>query len=551
MYRSDDGGKSWKKVNKKPFEAVYFTYGYYFGEVRINPTNPDQLYIFGVPFLRSNDGGKTWDEFAVNQDVHVDHHAMWINPTDPNHILVGNDGGLYQSWDKGENFIHHNVAPVSQFYSVAVDMEKPYNIYGGMQDNGVFTGSSKGSPNDGNEWERLFGGDGMHVAVNPENSDLVYTGFQFGNYYRINRGKGQISPITPKHDIGEPRYRYNWNTPLIMSNHNPDIIYFGSQKLNISYDRGENWQVISQDITGDREQGNVPYSTLTKISESPLEFGTIWIGTDDGFIHVTKSLGENWNTVSNDLPNRWVSDVHASEHDKATAYASLTGYRLDEFKTYLYKTENYGETWSSITGNLPQENMNTIVQDPNVPNVLYAGSDQGAYVSMNNGERWHLINGVPNVATYDMVVHPRDNELVMGTHGRSIYVMDVTPIQKLSSQDDKQLVAFAPEDVNHSDRWGERSAPFRDPFMPEIKLLYYIDKIEKNNSNVRLLVKNEEEQVVHELEFDSKAGFNHKSWDLVVDEKSEENGKEFLTKGTYNLEFIYNDKRSSVTFEVK
>ncbi|MDX1672744.1 MAG: hypothetical protein R3211_10415, partial [Balneolaceae bacterium] len=320
VYRSANGGKSWKKVNSYNLEGVYYTYGYYFGEVRVSPTNPDEVYIMGVPILKSTDGGKTWKEIADEQPVHVDHHALWIDPADDDHLLLGNDGGLYESHDGGINFIHHNVVPVGQFYTVAVDMEKPYNIYGGLQDNGVFTGSSRDDPYDSRHWERIFGGDGMHVAVHPENSDIIYTGFQFGNYFRIDQGENETKRITPKHDIGDARYRYNWNTPVNMSHHNPQIIYFGSQKLLRSLDEGKSWTEISPDLTHNLPSGNVPYSTLTTIGESPLKFNVIWAGTDDGNVQVTRDGGASWSLVSDDLPQRrWISEVHPSHHDPATA----------------------------------------------------------------------------------------------------------------------------------------------------------------------------------------------------------------------------------------
>ncbi len=474
VYRSENGGESWNKVNSYDLDNLIYTYGYYFGEVRIAPDNPNELYIMGVPMLKSQDGGKTWKPVAENQDVHVDHHAMWIDPNDSEHLLLGNDGGLYESHDGAENFIHHNVAPTGQFYSVEVDMEKPYNIYGGLQDNGVYYGSSQGSPNDGSHWESIFGGDGMHVAVHPENSDLVYTGFQFGNYFRINQAKSEYNQITPKHEIGESRYRYNWNTPIEMSTHNPDILYFGSQKLNRSMDGGKTWSTISPDLTKDLPNGDVPYSTLTTISESPIDFSVLWAGTDDGNIQVTTNSGDTWDLVSNNLPERrWVSEVQASPHDPSTAYASLNGYRFDEFKTYLYKTTNYGKTWSSVQGNLPEDVANVIAQDPVNPDILYAGLDHGTFASFDDGNEWFLINGIPNVASYDMVVHPRDHELVVGTHGRSVYVMDLEPIRTIAGQRDKPILAFETEGVRHSDNWGSRSAPYRELNEPEVEWLYW------------------------------------------------------------------------------
>ena len=564
VYRSDDGGESWAKVNSYAFEVLYYTYGYYFGEIRINPKNPDELYIMGVPFLFSQDGGKTWVELAQNQDVHVDHHAMWINPQNPNHILLGNDGGLYQSWDKGENFFHHNVAPVGQFYSVAVDMETPYNIYGGLQDNGVFMGPSDGTPDDKDYWERLFGGDGMHVAVDPGNSNLVYTGFQFGNYYRIDRSSNSIERISPQHDIAEPRYRYNWNTPIAMSHHNSDILYFGSQKVNISFDRGNHWQTISPDLTNNLPNGNVPYSTLTKISESPLHFGTIWAGTDDGNIHVTRSLGKNWELVSKPLPEkRWVSDVHASHHDKATAYASLTGYRYDEFRTFIYKTENYGASWASLKANLPAENVNTIYEDPKVAGLLYLGTDQGAYVSWDDGDQWQLIPQIPNVAVYDVVVHTREMELVLGTHGRSIYVMDVQPLQELASQDKQGLTLFEVDDIRFSDQWGEQSAPFREARKPELEILYFNPDGAGSGSGqstksttITMRIKsnedaNEDKDEPKELftkKLDANRGFNRFTWDLIIDH---DKPNTFLGKGTYSIIITNKNQQDTVSFEVK
>jgi len=551
VYRSEDGGESWRKVNTYAFEVLYYTYGYYFGEIRINPKNPDELYIMGVPLLRSQDGGATWKELAVNQDVHVDHHAMWIDPENPSHILLGNDGGLYQSWDKGENFIHHNVIPGGQFYSVAVDMETPYNIYGGLQDNGVYMGSSAGSPDDKKYWERVFGGDGMHVAVDPRNSNLVYTGFQFGNYFRIDRSSDDIKRITPKHDIAETRYRYNWNTPIAMSHHNPDIIYFGSQKVHISFDQGSNWQTISPDLSNNLPNGDVPYSTLTKISESPVHFGTIWAGTDDGNIHLTKSLGEKWELVSSGLPqDRWVSDLHASHHDAATAYASLTGYRYDEFRSFVYKTDDYGQSWNSLTANLPQENVNTIYEDPNVPGLLYLGTDQGAYISWDDGEKWQLIPQIPNVAVYDVVVHPRDKELILGTHGRSVYVMDIKPLQELATQQEEKLTLFEVDDVRYSDQWGEQTAPFRDPQKPELAILYFNNTSSKRRSNspITLRVENSDNKKLFAKKLNAKRGFNIFTWDLKPDQ-AEPNT--FLGKGTYSILITSKNQQDSVSFEVK
>jgi len=552
VYRSENGGKSWEKVNSYALDNLIYTYGYYFGEVRVSPSDPNTLYIMGVPMLKSEDGGKTWKAMAENQDVHVDHHAMWIDPNDSEHILLGNDGGLYESHDGAENFIHHNTAPVGQFYTVAVDMEEPYNIYGGLQDNGVFSGSSKGSPNDGTHWERIFGGDGMHVAVHPENSDLIYTGYQFGNYFRIDRSKSKYTQITPKHEIGEAPYRYNWNTPVEMSNHNPEILYFGSQKVNRTMDGGKTWTKISPDLTKELPSGNVPYSTLTTISESPLDFSVLWAGTDDGNIQVSTNGGNTWDLVSENLPKRrWVSEVQASPHDAATAYASLNGYRYDEFKTYLYKTSNYGKTWESVQGNLPEDVANVIAQDPVNPDILYAGLDHGTYASFDDGNEWFLINQIPNVASYDMVVHPRADELVVGTHGRSIYVMNLQPIRTVAKQRNESVLALDTNSIRYSDDWGSRPAPYREIDEPSVKWMYWIGDENTQNQQVSISIKDSEGTVVKELTDEAGYGFNTFTWNLLLQKaQTDEETNTYLDAGTYTITYKINGSTDETTFEV-
>lgn len=550
IYRSENGGESWEKINDYQLGNLYNTYGYYFGEIRVDPSNPDVLYILGVPLLKSTDGGNTWKRVADNQPVHADQQAMWIDPMDSQHILLGNDGGLYESHDGAENFIHHNVASVGQFYTVNVDMEEPYNIYGGLQDNGTWVGSSTSSPNRYRPWTRLFGGDGMHVAADPRNADIVYVGFQYGNYFRLNREKGSSERITPRHNVGEDRYRYNWNTPIQLSHHNPDIVYFGSQRLNRSFDQGDNWTAISPDLTHDLPNGDVPYSTLTTIAESPLNFNVIWTGSDDGKVQISRDAGSSWTDVTGNLPaRRWISEVHASVHDEATAFVSLNGYRYDEFKTYLYKTTDYGQTWTSVKGDLPDEVANIIVQDPVKPEILYAGLDHGTYISFNDGENWEYLSPLANVASYDMVIHPRELDLVIATHGRSIHVMDIEPLHAVSDRLNEAITVMKPEDIRYSGRWGYQSAEYSEPYMPSVDILYYLGN-DRNGQNVTIRVLNKDEEEVYTASATGVHGFNTYSWDLVTGE-NEEGKPEFLGKGEYIIEFETANQKESVAFNVK
>ncbi|MEM6524796.1 MAG: glycosyl hydrolase [Bacteroidota bacterium] len=553
LYRSDDSGSTWKKMNSYDLDGVYFTYGYYFGEVRVSTQNPDQIYVFGVPLLKSNDSGITYSRIDSLGDVHVDHQALWINPKNENHLRLGNDGGLYESYDGGAYWAHINNMPVGQFYTVNVDMEKSYNVYGGLQDNGSLVGSSNSIPNRTKKWERVFGGDGMFIAPDPRNSDLVYTGFQFGNYYKKNRRTNKTDKITPQHDIGEDKLRFNWRTPLVLSSHNPDIVYLGSQKLYRSFNKGDDWEPISPDLTKNLPQGNVPFSTITEVSESILQFGLIYVGTDDGNVQMTKSAGDSWVNVSSGLPNdKWVSSVSTSPHEKGHVFVALNGYRNDDFRTYVFKSENYGKSWTSIKSNLPEMVVNDLIQDPVNPNLLYLGSDNGTYVSMDRGESWQLLSSIPNVASYDLIVHPRDNELVVATHGRSIYVVDVKPLQAVAGTD-AEIKAFAKSNIRHSERWGERRYEYLKPFDPKVDLDYFI----RSSGNVTVQILDKNDNVIRSFSRLAQSGFNRTYWDLRVNKPVKKKNKGqtqelvYADKGKYKIRFTKDTVSEVLNFEVR
>ena len=448
IYRSDNGGATWKKVNTKEV-PIFFTYGYYFSKIYVSPYNPDKVYVLGFNAMLSEDGGKTWKNIDKD-NVHADHHALWINPARDNHIINGNDGGINISYDAGAHWFKANTPAVGQFYAVTTDDDKPYNVYGGLQDNGVWYGPSNnrettGWHDDGNyPFKMIMGGDGMQVQVDPRDNITTYTGFQHGAYYRINRTRRAFDGakrITPQHSLGEKPYRFNWQSPVLLSKHNPDIVYFGGNKLFRSFNKADTMIAISPDLTRGDKGGDVPFATITTITESPLLFGLIYVGTDDGNIQGTKDGGATWTLLNAKTAKvsdaalasgLWVSRVVASAYKEGRVYASLNGYRNDDFAPYLYVSEDYGATWNAIGRNLPMEPINVVREDPKNENILYVGTDGGLYVSLDRGQTFAAWNGgLPrSVPVHDIAFQTRENEIVLGTHGRSIYIAKLDEVQR-------------------------------------------------------------------------------------------------------------------------
>ena len=465
VYRSDDGGVSWSKQNLAYIDDLYYSYGYYFGEIRVDPNNKDKIYLGGVSLIKSDDGGETYT--AINGDnVHADHQALWINPKMPGHLINGNDGGLNMTYDDGAHWTKLNSLPVGQFYTVNVDNQKPYHVYGGLQDNGVWTGPHNAEQNSRwhqtghNPWKSIMGGDGMQIQIDSRNYKVVYTGSQFGHYYRLLTNTKTRKDIQPKHELGEDPYRFNWQTPILLSPHNQDILYLGSNKLHRSMDQGDAWEIISPDLTQGGKKGNVAYGTLTTISESPFKFGLIYTGSDDGLIQVTKNGGESWELISNNLPDLethkaglWVSRVLTSKHKKERVYASLNGYRQDDFTPYVFVSENYGTTWTNISSTIPTSAVNVILEDPKNENLVFLGTDNGLYATFDRGLSWQLFqNGMPNVAVHDLVIQEEAQHPIVATHGRSIYKADISMLQKMTPEIlKKNLYVFQVDTIKHSD----------------------------------------------------------------------------------------------------
>ena len=550
-----DGGITWAKTHEGYIDDLYYSYGYYFGHVHVAPNNPDHIYIYGVPILKSKDGGKTFSSIDA-ENVHSDHHALWINPNNPNHLINGNDGGVNISYDDGANWTKNNSPSVGQFYYINVDHEKPYNVYGGLQDNGVWKGPNNARENKRWEasgqypWKSIMGGDGMQVQVDSRNSNIVYTGFQFGIYFRLHLEKDEQTYIQPKHELGENPYRFNWQTPILLSPHNQDILYFGGNKLMRSMNQGTDWTAISGDLTTGGKKGNVSYGTLTTISESPFQFGLIYTGSDDGLVYITKDAGGNWSNISATLPkDLWVSRVIASQHKKERVYVTLNGYRWDDFSVYAYMSNDYGKTWKSISSNIPASPVNVIKEDPENENILYLGTDNGAYVSFNQGQSWEAFSsGFPNVAIHDMVIQPEAKHLLLGTHGRSIYKADIAPLQKMNaSKLNQDLVLFDVEGQRFSGRWGRSFGAWGNPFEPSADIAFYSSV--SSERIIKILSENGLE--LNSITVNADRGFNYAKYDLTLAESAKtaltdgdskleinkaDNGKYYLPKGKYTIQ---------------
>lgn len=565
VFVTTNGGKNWNKTHENHIDGLYSSYGYYFGEIRVDPQDKNAIYILGVPILKSKDGGKTFTSIG-KENVHSDHQALWVNPKRKGHLVEGNDGGLNISYDDGAHWVKLNSPSVGQFYAIYADNQKPYNVYGGLQDNGVWTASHNAKIN--NRWHQtgqnpytsIMGGDGMQVQVDDRNPSIVYTGSQFGNYFRLDRSKGERIYIQPKHVLGEAPYRFNWQTPILLSKHNQDILYLGSNKLHRSLDKGDTWETVSDDLTTGGEKGNVPYGTLTTISESPFQFGLLYTGSDDGYVHVSKNGGGSWDRVSNSFPKGlWVSRVIASQHKKERVYVTLNGYRFDDFTVYVYRSDDYGKNWVNISNNIPTSPVNVIREDSENPNLLYVGTDNGAYASFNQGKEWSLFQkGLPNVAIHDLVIQPSAKHLILGTHGRSLYKATIAPLQLMTSEVmAKEAHVFPISTIKKSRTWGNSWGRWSSPFIPKISIPYYLSSSKKVTIKIY-----KDELLVASIAKVSAKGFNELSYDLSFSEegrkaylkkfkeqslKAAKNGTYFLPKGVYTVKIV----SSTEVFEIQ
>lgn len=557
LYRYVISEQRWERTHDEYLDDLCYSYGYYFGVIAVNPSNPHNVFIAGVPLLTSDDGGASWR--SIQQDnQHVDHHALWVDPLNAGHLINGNDGGINISYNNGEDWYKCNTPAVGQFYSVAVDDAEPYRVYGGLQDNGVWRGPSDYAFS--TEWhqtgqypyEFLMGGDGMQVEIDPRDNETIYTGYQFGHYYRLKEG-AESHYFHPHHKLGERPHRWNWETPIHLSHHNSDVLYMASNKFHRSLDRGEHWETLSSDLTDGGLTGDVPFGTCTVVTESPLRFGRVFVGTDDGNIHITDDGGYNFKRINAGLPDLWVSDIEPSNEVAEGVYITLNGYRDDHFESYLYQSNNLGNTWVLKSVNLPKEAVNCIEEDNTNSQILYVGTDAGLYVSIDAGTTFLQITNIPKVAVHDLVIQEREGDLIVATHGRSLYRIDLSSLRLFAKEPDI-LQIFGIKNINYNDSWGEKSniyTPAREPkFTFQVNAPHAGLAILQFNDSLGNLISEREVEIVqgpnsltHNLEIDvARKG---------VEMKEAKNGKAYFPKGAYQMILTLGAKETKAEFLVE
>ena len=546
VYRSDDFGESWTK------KGTYFQFPWYMSQIRVDPKNPDRLYELGVPLFVSEDGGAT--NHPTGQSAHVDYHAMWIDPMDPDHFVVGNDGGVYITYDRGQTMDFVSNLPIAQYYAIDLDNRLPfYYVYGGLQDNNSWAGPSQTRNRQGitnSDWYVTVGGDGFYSAVDPTDPNTVYAESQNGGIIRYDVKTGEQKSIQPQAKFGDPNLRYNWSVPIVISPHDHNTVYFGAQYLFVSPNRGDSWQQLGGDLTRalDRDKlplmgktwtkdavarhaGTADFGNISTIDESPLKKGLLYVGTDDGLIQVTRDGGATWTTIEKfpGVPDMtYVSRVVASARDEGTVYATFDGHRSNDFKPYVLKSTDYGKTWASIASNLPVSSVQVIREHPRAPSLLFVGNEIGAYYSGNGGKSWSKLQyNLPTVPVHDIKIHPRENDLVIGTHGRGIFIIDdITPLEQLAQTESRAMYLFPvkpttlfnynnsiPGGMRGAGSLGERSFSAPNPPFGSTLTYYIKDSLPKGRT-LTLAIFDSTNKRIRDLTVNNKPGLHRATWDL-------------------------------------
>jgi len=547
IYRSEDKGFTWTRMSDTNPRPSYYS------QVRIDPNNDQKVWVLGAPLYYTEDGGRTFRQDRW-QKIHSDFHALWIDPSNSDHMILGSDGGITMTYDGGRNWDYVNNVPIGQYYEIAYDMQKPYHLCGGLQDNNSWCGPSattmpRGISND--EWITVGGGDGFYSQVDPTDANIVYAESQDGNLLRRDLRTGESRSIRPLEENDQaPRYRFQWNSPVIISAHDPKTLYYGGNHLFKTTNRGDSWERLGPDLTTGIERdkqpilGKVPdkdtlsrhdgvqqFPCITTLSESPLRAGLIWVGTDDGNVQVTRDGGKTWSNVAGKIPGArkgaYVSRVVASPHDEGIVYVAFDNHRSDDYSVYLYMTTNYGDTWTRISNGIPEEagTVHVVREDPKNRNLLFAGTEFGLFVSFDRGSNWQRMkNGLPTVPVDDIQIHPRDHDLILATHGRSLWIMDdITPLEEMS---DNVLAAdlhlfdmrsgITWHMANNKGNVGARD--FLAPNPPYGVIVDYFLKAKLEGRNpVKITVTDKAGAKIREINGTAETGINRVAWDLRYD----------------------------------
>jgi photosystem II stability/assembly factor-like uncharacterized protein len=500
LYKSSDAGNSWERINGDFNTTVR---PFYFSRMAVDPLNDSIVFKCGLDLTISKDGGSSFR--TVGSNVHSDIHDVWIDPNNTKHIIIGTDGGVYESYDGGYLFKMYMNLPVSQFYHVSADMEKPFNVYGGLQDNGSWYGPSRSAGGITNQdWKMTYGGDGFYSFRHPGDKDIIYAEYQGGEIIRYNEKTGQAKSIKPYPEADQPDFRFNWNAPVHISPNNAERMYFGSQFLLKTEDRGESWVRISPDLTTNdpdrqrqKQSGGLSIdnstaennTTIYSISESPKDAKVIWVGTDDGYVQVTENGGDTWNNVTVNMPGiqpgTWISFIDASHHNRNVAYVTVDGHRTGDMKSYLYKTSDLGKTWEQLATEDVNGYCLSVREDLVNPELVFLGTEFGLYVSVDSGRSWSRFeNNLPRVGIRDMVIHSRDHALVMASHGRGIIIIDdITPLRQIKPEiTEEDLYFFNTEptvlkDPGSGTSWYSGAGNFVGANPAETaKIVYYMKK---------------------------------------------------------------------------
>jgi photosystem II stability/assembly factor-like uncharacterized protein len=541
LYRSDDAGKTWAKLDASQYMVWR---PFYFANIIVDPKDPEKLFKPDLVLLMSVNGGKSFS--PVSGGAHGDFHAVWIDSENSNFVIAGDDGGLWRSQDGGTRWMHQVNLPVSQFYHVSVDMADPYRVYGGLQDNSSWVGDSS-YPNGVtySRWENMYGGDGFWMFEDTSNPDYIYAEAQGGTIGRVNRYTHENRNIMPYPEYGEKKLRFNWNTPIHMSPNEKGTVYIGAQFLFRSRNQGQTWDRISPDLTTNdpekqkqEESGGITvdnsaaemHTSIYSISESPKNGQVIWVGTDDGNVQVTRDGAKTWTNVTSAVgvpKNSWVSTVAASRFDDATAYATFDRHTFGDLKPYLYKTTDSGKTWKAlpVEASGVRGYAHVITEDTVKPNLLFLGTEWGLWVSIDGGERWAQYKGsdFPDVAVRDIVVHPRASDLVLATHGRGIWIVDdISPLRALTPEVMSETAGFitprpAVQYVEANGGWAEGDEFFIGPSRPTEALITYYQKGRHIYGDLKIEVFDQQGKLLDTLSGTKHRGLNRATWPMRLD----------------------------------